>query len=1286
MPSWTPMQQAAIDQRKADILVSAAAGSGKTAVLTERVLQRILGSNGEEPVELDRFLIVTFTSAAAQEMKERITSKLMSAMNDLLEASNEQQEDEEALLQKKIEYLEKQMALVPQASISTIHSFCLKTLKNYFNRLDIDPNIKVGNDAELSMMQLEILDELMEGYLDESDADFLELAEVYGSVQGLEELKALILDIDTFSKSTPFPKIWLKDQVNKLKKPYDSIDDMPWSESFKKQIQETVCDLRKIYDKAYELCNRNDGPDLYKEAIESDRAYLNQIEAGQSLSEMIKVIRNISFIALSRKKQECDPKLKEQVKGYRDLAKEIIKDLQENLAYVSDDKLLKQLPYVGHLMENLVKVIGDFENRYAKAKQEAGEVDYSDLEHLCLELLIEPVLDEEGQVCEIRYTDVAKELSQFYEEVYIDEYQDSNTVQETLLKAVAKADAEKGATRFMVGDMKQSIYRFRLANPLIFAEKYQTWAKHQGQQMSEEKEVCIDLSQNFRSRENILEGANDLFEQVMSVSVGELEYDDFAKLKVGNTYEEGSPESLPEGALSDAIELHILETKDKEEGNDEDSNKEDSLEALKTAECEALMTAQLIQDLLSGKGNPTHIFDKDLGEYRKVEPRDIVILLRAPSSKAAIYENALMSKGIGAYAEISNNFFDALEIQTMISFLKIIDNPLQDIPVITVLRSPIVGVSLDELVHIRKAKEDCCFYEALKVYVEDLEEEHVLQQFMKQLEAYRKDSSEIRTEELLARLYVETGYYRYVSLLPAGAKKRANLELLKKYAAEYEASNNGKLFGFLHYLDKMSQTEEGLKEAKLVGDNENLVRIMSIHKSKGLEFSIVFLCDTGKRFNLNDLKMDVLKHSELGLAPDYVDTESYVKYPTLPKLAIKQQIKEENTSEEMRVLYVALTRAKEKLFVTGTLPSIEDRIDKWKMFADRRTKAIMPLGVKHSSSYLNWIGMSLFAHEKVDTFRKLVGETPDYLFEGKSNWQVKVWQKEELVTLNEEQQVAIQDRREQLLNWDVNRAYSLYKDEIIRRLNDRYAYEDAIDLPTKVSVSEIKRNSQRADEIVYGTGENSYYVERLEDLEAENALESVENGKESLIEIPVPSFIRTEKEIKGAQRGTLIHSVFEHWDYLKVQGEKEITQEIERLILERKLEPEVKEVLNISKLVQFSTSEIIKEMRQTHHVEKEKAFIYLAPANSVEANYPEEEEILIQGVIDAYFVNEEGITLLDYKTDRVDWKNKEASIQKIKARYQKQLDFYAQALQGITKTPVVHRYIYLYDINEWVKM
>lgn len=1250
MPVWTKMQQAAIDQRQADILVSAAAGSGKTAVLTERVLQRLIGNEEEDPIEIDRFLIVTFTSAAAQEMKERIMQKIVGQMNELSHTLGEEN--------AKLDYLEKQIALVPRASISTIHAFCLKLMRSYFNQLEIDPNVKVGNEGELAMLRSEILEDLMETYLEQEDTEFMLLAETYGSVQGLENLKALILEINTFSKSTPFPEIWLKNQVEKLKQPYQSIDEMPWAEQFKQQIKSTIEDLEKIYKKALELCQLPQGPTLYEDIIRSDQIAIGEVATATSLSQMIETMKAIKFIMLPRKKQECDPHLKERVKQYRDLGKEMIKKLQEDLEFVGDKRLLDQLPYVGNLMESLVKVIADFEVLYTEKKQESSIVDYNDLEHYALKLLIEPTFDEKGELVTLTYTEVAKELSRFYKEIYIDEYQDSNTVQETILKAIAEADQEKGPTRFMVGDMKQSIYRFRLANPLIFAEKYQNWEKHQGEQPSKEDQVCIDLSQNFRSRANILEGVNDLFKQVMSPEVGELTYDDHAQLYVGNHYEEGEIEGLPAGSLSDKIELHLLETAESE------NVEEEGLENLKNVEWEAMMTANLIDKLLRGEGNPTHIFDKALGTYRKVQAKDIVILLRATKEKAGIFENALTSQGIGAYAEMSHSFFDAMEIQIMMSLLKIIDNPLQDIPLITVLRSPIVGLTYDEMVYIRESQKEGCFYEALQSYKQHNKNQGIIKAFLKQLEDYRNESSQLKLEELISKLYVETGYYRYVAMLPTGMKKKANLDLLRKYAAEYEANKQGKLFGFLQYLDKLSQIPDGLKEAKIVEGHEDLVRIMSIHKSKGLEFSIVFLCDTGKSFNNRDLTKEVLMHSELGLAPGYIDTKHYVKYPTLPKLAVKEQIKAENTSEEMRVLYVALTRAKEKLFITGTVSDVAERAAKWGLFANRKEKAIMALGVKKGQSYLNWIGMSLYAHCHVDFFRKLNQEEQLVPFQGESEWQVKVWHKEELGVIQRDRGQLIKDKKEEILSWNTSITYSCHKKEIIDKLSYQYPYKAAITMPHKVSVSEIKELKHQDKEMAYN-------------LEAPRKIEQ---------EAYVPKFMRAEKTVTGARRGTLIHSVFEHLDYLKWTTEEEIKLEIERMVKENILETEVLEVISYRQLAQMAQSDIVNKMRKATYVEKEKAFIYLANANQIDEKYPSDEKILVQGVIDSFFIDEEGITLIDYKTDYIDRNNLLHSKEQIRKKYQKQLEIYSKALSEITKFSVAHQYIYLYNINEWMHL
>ncbi|WP_069997300.1 helicase-exonuclease AddAB subunit AddA [Cellulosilyticum sp. I15G10I2] len=1254
--AWTKPQQAAIDKRNADILVSAAAGSGKTAVLTERVINRIAGSSAEEPIQLDRFLIVTFTSAAANEMKERITSKLsdkIDAMQDELLQENTQ------VAAETIAYLERQIALVQTASISTIHSFCLKIIKTYFHKLDIDPNIKVASEAELGIMKMDILQEMIEEKFEQEDEDFLKIAEIYGSVQGMSPLANLILDIYTFSKSTPFPQVWMDEKVRLLSAKYHTLEQMPWSAPIKQYILCQIKDIRILYEEAIVLCKKASGPELYLGVIEEDRRRLMTINETQSLDEIVKEVQAITFASLPRKKQECDELLKERVKDYRNLAKDIIRGIQEDLLFISDDKVLNHLPQVGSLMKILIELIKMFEVRYQEAKQNAGIVDYSDLEHLCMKVLVTPHFSTAGEFEGITYTDAAKELNQFYKEIYIDEYQDSNMVQEMILNAIAEASGINGPSRFMVGDMKQSIYRFRLANPLIFANKYETWEKYLLEGGSDARQVCIDLSQNFRSRANILNGINELFEQLMSKEVGDLEYDDYAKLKVGNHYQADNIEDTNHIMPANQIELHILETKESE-GQGSALSDDNELEDLKSVELEALMTASLIDKLLKGESNPTHLFDNETKSYRKIEPRDIVILLRATKNKASIYENALLSKGIGAYADVNSSFFEAIEIQVMLSMLKIIDNPFQDIPLITILRSPIVGISLDDLVVIRQSSDVGCFYEALRVYCQKEEAKDSIQAFMKKLSAYRMQCSQFSIEELIARIYVETGYYRYVTMLATGAKKKANLEMFRKYASEFESSHNGKLFNFIQYLDRLQETSDAIGEAKLVGDNENLVRIMSIHKSKGLEFGIVFLCDTAKKFNNNDIVKNVLLHNELGLAPDFIDTSQHIRYPTIPKIAVKNQITSENISEEMRVFYVALTRAKEKLFITGTLSDFKQKAKNWSLFGVRGKKEILSLGVKRAGSYLNWIGLSLFAHANFADIRDAAGTELNYTLEGDSRWILALWHKMDLIMEHKQSASISEDKKRIISEWDTAKTYGPYKEEIYKRLSFEYPHKNAIVLPIKMSVSEIKNKSDQKRTIIPLTHQKD--------------------------DKRIPAFINEVQQIKGARRGTLIHSVFEHLDFLTAQTEEAIKEALDQLICEHKIQEETLQVIDLKRLVQFAESDMVRRMKKAKHVWKEKQFIYLAQAKTIDLSYPEDEDILIQGVIDTLFLEDDGIVIIDYKTDYIDYENMTENIAYTIDKYKTQLELYTQAIEEITKLPVKEKSIYLYHINRWIQV
>lgn len=1263
---WTPMQQAAIDKRHANILVSAAAGSGKTAVLTERVFNRIVGNEMEEGIDIDRFLIVTFTSAAAHEMKERIADKISKA----IEALQVEEATEKTI--EKTAYLERQLTLLAKASISTIHSFCLKCIKNYFTYLEIDPNIKVGNESELQVMKLDILEEMLEEAFDaEDNSDFMELAETYGSIRGLEPLIELILDLHTFSKSTIFPNEWLEEK--------SKLEGDVWKQELLEDIFENLKDLTKVYEEALKVTCQTAGPALYEPTLRGD---LEQIQTvlelpRENMKDIVEHIYGINFGRLPSKKQECEETLKERVKAYRELAKDVVKGAQGVAKLLSDPYLEDKTKQASGLMQTLVKWVKEFDIRFSEAKKDKGLVDYNDLEHMCLKLFVRQEVDETGHKV-MAYTEVAKELADFYEEIYIDEYQDSNAVQETILGSIALAK-EDGPTRFMVGDMKQSIYRFRLANPLIFAEKYHSFNKYEVE--GAHKDVCIDLSQNFRSRNNILEATNDLFSQIMSERVGELEYDEDAKLKVGNLYDSGDAQDYT-SEVAGAVELYLVETGNatKEVGTEsEELAGEANIQELKNIELEALMVAKKIGTLLRGEGNPQVVYDKELDKYRKVEPKDIVILLRSVQDKANLFEEALLREGIDAYADVSSNFFDAMEVQIMLSLLQIIDNPKQDIPLLTVLRSPIVGLDFDEILAIRKFEEEVDFYTAMCHYSETGAGSKTLNDFILLLKHYREVAVLMPLEELMARLLIETGYYQYVGMLPAGAKKKANLKLLKKYAEDFEANSGVGLFAFLQYIDRLRTSGAKVGEAKLVGGSENLVSIMTIHKSKGLEFPIVFVCNANKQFNNQDLMKNVLMHHELGLGPKYTDLETNILYETLPFEAIKRRITSENISEEMRVLYVALTRAKEKLFITGTVKDLDKEVQKWSQFAIRETTGILPLGLKKSPSYLNWIGMSLFAHSKFDDLRDRMGMGQFYLFKGEGDWALNVIPAIQLIEEQQTLEEKVEAREFILDHWNVDEAYSEHKALIYNRLGYTYPHMKATTMPVKVTVSDLKKQAMLE---VY---EESKHTLGGEDEQTEEIITESELSY-SFDDKVIPRFMRQEENMQATVRGTLIHSVLEQIDFIQCKSADLIMAELDRLVETGKLHEEAARIVDVCKLERMATSTMIERMEKSKHVWKEKAFVYLLPANEVDETYDLEEEILLQGVVDTCFIEEEGLVIIDYKTDYVDGRKLKASIEKIKRRYQVQLDLYARALSEITGLPVKEKCLYLYHIDEWITL
>ncbi|OON96338.1 MAG: helicase-exonuclease AddAB subunit AddA [Epulopiscium sp. Nele67-Bin005] len=1264
----TPSQQIAIDIRDKNVLVSAAAGSGKTSVLTERVFKRILGNEEENPIEIDRFLVVTFTNSAAAEMKERIAHEITQA-----------KDTDKTLNKKQISYLEQQLNILPKASISTIHSFCLKLIKTYFNQLDVDPNIHMGKEAELSLIQIECAEKVIEKAMDNEDNEvqekFLEVAKVYASTNSLKDLVNLILKIYTYTRSTVAPLTWLDEKVDLLQQS----NFEPYNEIILGQVNSEIKNLIQLCNEGALICVQPSGPEGYLETIKSDKSALESVDLS-TLETIAQGFQTIQLQTLKRTKKDCDPHLKTLAKGIRDTVKKGIENLKTLLNKFLDEILIEKTTQSGSLIAEVVNLVKQFEIEYSQAKRLKGIVDFNDLEHFAIKLL----LGKDEETGDIIFTDVAKELSLYYKEIYIDEYQDSNNVQEVILGAIANATSH-GPTQFMVGDMKQSIYRFRLANPQIFAGKYESWDKinivDDKPEIPASQNVVIDLSENFRSRDIVLNATNDVFNQLMSKEVGDLTYDDKAKLKVGNFYEkhlftyemtEDLLEAKEKNLLSDKIEVLLMENV-KQSENEEETE----LEELSNIELEAHMVARKIKALTEKCANPQKIFCKDNEgnpSCRNVEPKDIVILLRSKKA-ASIFEEVLSQYKITAYAEVNAPFFEAIEVQILMSMLQIIDNPLQDIPLIAVLRSPIVGLSFDELLNIRNFNPDVKFYHSMKFYQEQ-NNIQVIQSFLDMLDKFRYMQSTVTVEELLNRIYTETGYYNYVGTLEGGTRRQANLRLLKQYAKDYEENSHAGLFYFVYYLSRLKLNNSKLEQAKVVGDHENAVQIMTIHKSKGLEFPIVFVSQTHTQFNKQDLREKVLLHNKLGIGAKFFDVEEHIVYETLPFIAIKNQLLNENISEELRILYVALTRAKEKLFITGVIKGNQEKtIAKWVQLATREEGAISAFNVKKANCYLNWIGMSMLASSNIHQTIQNIGieyDKPNFSIKG--NWHLEFTSPKMLAYNTHENSDNFRENAQKLLEQNPEEIFSTEEERtrIFAKLNAEYNFEGATLLPHKTSVTALKK------ELLSNIFENN-----VGDL---TKVDEAINKEESDTK-PIPKFLQKEEvtTIKGALRGTIIHNVFEQLDYLQFCTAETIKTEVERLVQIGKLHPDTLNLIDYDILEKFSNSEPIIRMKNSQFAFKEKSFIYLINANEIYENC-KEEHLILQGIIDAGFIENDEIIIIDYKTDRVDLNNKNASIEKIKLQYCIQLEYYAQALASILKKGVKQKYIYLYNINEWIEV
>lgn len=1259
--SWTTEQQQVIDLRNRNILVSAAAGSGKTAVLVERIVKIITDKN--HPVDIDHLLIVTFTNAAAAEMRERIGNAIEKALDE----------------QPGNEHLLRQLTLIHNAQITTIDSFCLYVVRNHFHEINLEPNFRIGDEGELKLLREDVLGRVLEQNYEEPSEAFSDFVEGYASGRTDAALNEMILQLYEFSRSYPWPEKWLDSFVGIYRiENREELDRAEWLAPLTENICFVLKDCEQLLRQALAVTQQDDGPDMYEKAVRSDLEKYESLSKLTSFCELSGALSDIKYDRLASSRGfEGDPDKLELVKSLREQAKDVVKKLCRQYFFCSPEMMIGQLERTEPMLEEVVRLTKQFADEFAAAKRRKNLVDFHDVEHFALQILV----DEETE----KAKKTAEEFRDTFEEIMIDEYQDSNEVQETLLRSISRE--ERGENNiFMVGDVKQSIYRFRLARPELFMKKYDSYS------LEESTTQRIDLHKNFRSREEVLTCTNDIFYKIMARSLGNVEYDAEAALYPGASYPV-SADFIPEILLADSNDELLEDTE---------------LTDKKTLE--AKIVAEEIKHLMKTQ----QVTDKAAGTLRAAHYSDIVILLRSLSGWADSLVEVLNGNGIPAHTVSSTGYFSTVEVQTVLSMLRLLDNPRQDIPMAAVLRSPMAGLTDEELAVLRLEDGSVPFHEAVLELAEGLYEEdgqkeisdseadrkqgrnadektenHIeitahrkLLKFYKKYKQLRQLVPDTPIHELIEIILRETGYGHYVAAMPAGNRRTANLNMLLEKAAAYEKTSYKGLFHFVRYIDELQKYDVDFGEADMVGENEDVVRIMSIHKSKGLEFPIVIVSGMGKNFNKQDTRSKMVLHPELGIGLDYMDGKLRIKSPTIAKKAIAKQIDLENLGEELRVLYVALTRAKEKLILTGTLKDAAEKLEFYRQQANLSKAADRPLSYltrEGASGYLDWILPAVLSYG--DKYPVRIVEAAELVLDEVEN---QLEQNEDLTERIEE----IEAADTQLVG------------QLKQRFSQRYPYQVDVLRKNKYSVSELKHRAMR------------------ERFEAEQE-ETVPAFLEEPVTPTIPLFIQREESVeqetanRGALRGTAVHRVMECYDFA---SEKSVQEQMEAMEKEEKITADMRVLVKEQIVADFVSSETGRRMALAQcggALYREKPFVMGFTEEELE-NYGfgvgsntdsceniyektdsdqekeeqkkvchEEDLTLIQGIIDVFWIEKDGIVLLDYKTDRVQ------QAKELIDRYETQLKLYADALERVfaaRKLKVKEILIYSFSLEQLITL
>lgn len=1248
---WTDEQLAAVSSREGNLLVAAAAGAGKTSVLVERIIRRV--TDPVEPVDVDRLLVVTFTNAAASEVRDRISRALAGEMEKRPGSTR----------------LPRQLAMLSRAAISTLHSFCLDLLRQYFYLIDLDPAFRVADADEAALIQAGTLEELFERrYAAKDNIFFTTLVDCYGGKRDDTDLQELVLAAYNFARSTPDPAGWL----NRLPESFNLADDalfdqLPWCDILKKSLAMELAAALSAIDQSISLACSPGGPSIYLDNLKEDREMIAHLiqkcGADAPWSDLHKLFNGTAFSKLKgHKKEEAGGHTAEVVRKLRDSAKRKISGLVKSFFSRLPEDLCQDLRSVAPLVRELSALVLDFGESYRKAKAARSVVDFNDLEHCALQILSGPGGFDPSQA--------AISLRERFEEVLVDEYQDINAVQESIIRLVSR-QGEARPNLFMVGDVKQSIYRFRLADPGLFLKKYLSYPAFSGG-----PERRIELARNFRSREGLVSAVNFIFRQVMTQTVGEIAYDQGGELICGAEYP-GVP--LGQADPDSAVEVYLIERDDLEQADEPvekagesqlddaapEEGQEEIEEELDATQKEARLVARRIGELVRGDGGAEPgltVYDRAAGAYRPVTYRDVVVLLRATAGYANTFVEEFRQAGIPAYAELATGYFEATEVETVLALLKVIDNPRQDIPLAAVLRSPLVGLKAQALAKIRLASRRGDFLDAVVAasLAGQGELSDRLLNLLQKLEKWRSAARQGSLADLIWSIYRETGYYDFVGGLPGGGQRQANLRALHHRARQYEASAFRGLYLFLRFIERIREGGRDLGTARALSEKENVVRIMSIHKSKGLEFPVVFVAGLGRKFNFSDLNKNVLFHKDLGFGPQLVDAKARVTYPTMAKLALRQQLKMETLAEEMRILYVALTRAREKLILVGSVKNLKNHTRRWCGPVETAGWHLPEGFLAGAATGLDWLVPALARHKDGGEIRKMgksEGSPSAKVAADCSRWRI-------FFETGQARSETAGPSFPEFLSL-VGKMQPLPEEGplagvVKHRLDWSYPFTGTVGRASKASITDLKR---RFDQLA-----------AEEDVSPRDFRPAV--GRR-------PLFLQEAHGLTAAEKGSALHLVLQNLDLKRSLASEDIKKQIEGMVERELLTSEQADSVSVRRIASFFAGPLGRRVLAARVVLRELPFTLALPEEEV---YPElikfsGETVMLQGVVDCLADEEDGYLLLDYKTDRLTPDQLDQALD----RYRSQLDLYTRAVESITGRKVKDKYIYLFHLNKEIR-